>query len=489
VAVKSRLIETITGARRPTVLVVGDVMRDLHWTGKVDRISPEAPVPVFVSTGQNHMLGGAANVAANLQALGCKVYLLSVIGDDESGRALRELLRKNGIDDSLLLEDPSRPTTEKTRLLASQQQLLRIDHESRAPLAVSLVSSAVEQAESLLKEVDGVLCSDYDKGFCTPELLDMLFTAARNAQRPIFVDPKVRDFSRYRGATILTPNLLEVERAVGSLVDTPEALARAADSLLQQTQARALLVTQGKDGMTLFHPPEASVHIPARARDVFDITGAGDTAIAAFSMAVLSGLSLVEAAQLSNAAAGIVIGKVGAATVSPEELQTVLEEEDSSWRHKVLQRHELVRTLQWRRQKGERIGFTNGCFDLLHVGHIRYLQQARASADCLVVAINDDRSVRLLKGEKRPLIPQHERARILAALTYVDYVTLFSEPTPLALIELLQPDVLIKGGDYTLDTVVGRDVVNAYGGEVHLVPDIDGMSTTAIIESIIKRYS
>jgi D-beta-D-heptose 7-phosphate kinase/D-beta-D-heptose 1-phosphate adenosyltransferase len=311
---------------------------------------------------------------------------------------------------------------------------------------------------------------------------------ARTAGRPIFVDPKEQDFSRYRGATVLTPNLEEVERASGLTVSDELALASAAARLLQQSQAQALLVTRGKDGMTLFQPPQTPVHIPARAREVFDVTGAGDTVIATFSMAILCGLPWVNAAHLANAAAGIVVGKLGTATVLPEELRAALRVGDIFRERKVLQRGELAVALQYRRQQGEHIVFTNGCFDLLHVGHMQYLQQARAMGECLVVALNDDMSVRLLKGDKRPLLPQDERARLLAALSCVDYVTIFSETTPLALIEFLRPHILVKGGDYTLDTVIGRKEVETYGGEVRIVPYVSGVSTTGIIDSVIQRY-
>jgi D-beta-D-heptose 7-phosphate kinase/D-beta-D-heptose 1-phosphate adenosyltransferase len=475
--------------RRPTVLVVGDIMCDTYLWGKVSRISPEAPVPIFASTERRQVLGGAANVAANLRALGCDVRLLGVIGADATGRCIREQLYEQGIADTWLVQDVTRPTTEKTRLIASQQQLLRLDYESQNPLALSLVSQALRSAEPLMRDIDGVVCSDYQKGVCTHALLEPLFTMARTAGHPIFVDPKAQDFSHYRGATVLKPNLQEVERASGMMVSDELVLTAAAEKLLQQSQAQALLVTRGKDGMTLFQPPQASVHIPTRAREVFDVTGAGDTVIATFSMAVLCGLSFVDAAHLANVAAGIVVGKLGTATILPEELRAALHAGDTFGERKVLQRGELAVALQYRRQRGERIVFTNGCFDLLHVGHIQYLQQARAMGECLVVALNDDASVRLLKGDKRPLLPQDERARLLAALACVDYVTLFGEATPLTLIELLRPDILVKGGDYTLDTVVGRKEVEAYGGEVRLVPYVPGVSTTGIIDSVMARYS
>jgi D-beta-D-heptose 7-phosphate kinase/D-beta-D-heptose 1-phosphate adenosyltransferase len=473
----------------PTILVVGDVMCDVYVWGTIERISPEAPVPVFACQERQYVLGGAANVAANLHALGCQVRLLGVIGADAAGQHVRELLRQRGLDDTWLLEDPHRPTTEKTRLMAQQQQVLRLDQESQAPLAPDLAERVVDAGKALLAEVDGVVCSDYAKGVCTASVLAPLFAAARAAGRPIIVDPKVRDFALYCKATVLTPNVAEVERASGITVDHPAALAQAVQTLLQRSQTDAMLVTRGKDGMSLFHPPHDPVHIAARARDVYDITGAGDTVIATFAMALLSGCSLVEAAQVANVAAGIVVGKLGTAVVLPEELRAAWQAELVQGTQKILPPERLAMVLQAHRQRHERIVFTNGCFDLLHVGHIHYLQHARALGERLIVGLNDDASVRRLKGEGRPVIPQDERARILAALTCVDYVTIFSESTPLALIQLLRPDILVKGGDYTPETVVGRDEVEAYGGMVHIAPYIPGVSTTALVDTIVQRHS
>ena len=470
------------------VLVIGDVMCDTYLSGHVSRISPEAPVPVFESTEKRHVLGGAANVAANLRALGCEVRLAGAVGDDVTGRYVREQVRAQGIADDLLVQDGSRPTTEKTRLIARHQQLVRLDQESRMPLPAGLIAQILAGAESILAEVDGLICSDYNKGVCTPDLLVPLFAKAKAANLPIFVDPKARDFVQYRGATVLTPNLAEVRHATGDPLADEISLATAAESLLRQSEAQALLVTRGEAGMSLFHPPQAPQHLPAHARDVYDVTGAGDTVIAAFAAAGIGGLSYAEAARLANVAAGIVVGKAGTAVVHREELEAHIRARSVPPQSKLRTCDELSRALQQHRQRGERIVFTNGCFDLLHGGHIHYLQQARALGDCLVVALNDDASVRLLKGDARPLRPQDERARMLVALACVDYVVLFGEATPLALIKSLKPDVLVKGGDYTLETVVGREEVEASGGSVHLVPYVEGVSTTELIDELLQRY-
>jgi D-beta-D-heptose 7-phosphate kinase/D-beta-D-heptose 1-phosphate adenosyltransferase len=306
-------------------------MCDVYLWGKVNRISPEAPVPIFEGAQRRQALGGAGNVAANLRALGCEVYLLGVVGADAAGRCVRDLLEQHGISDSWLLEDAQRPTTEKTRLIAHQQQVLRLDQESRIPLSSVLVERALLQIRNLIPNVHGVICSDYFKGVCTAALLRPLFAGAIAAGLPVIVDPKVRDFSLYKGATVLTPNLAEVELATDSTLETSGSLEEAAVVLLEKTQARALLVTRGKDGMSLFHPPEAPVHIPSRTREVFDSTGAGDTVVAAFTMALLCGFSLPQATYLANAAAGIVVGKIGTAVVTPEELNAFLTADDS-WR-------------------------------------------------------------------------------------------------------------------------------------------------------------
>ncbi len=474
--------------RRPKVLVFGDILCDVYLYGTVHRISQEAPVPIFECAERRPVLGGAANVAANLQAFGCEVYLLGVVGIDAAAQEIRTLLEKQGMAATWLVEDPLRPTTEKTRLVA-QQQMLRLDREVRQPLDAGIWDTVVEHACALLPDVDGVICSDYHKGVCVPEVLQPIFARARDLGRPVAVDPKARDFANYRGATVLTPNRPEAERASGRVLNDEAEVEAAGRWLCEESQAEAVLITRGPEGMSLISPtPKKPLHIPPNAREVFDVTGAGDTVIATFTMAMLSGLDFADAAMLANTAAGVVVGKMGTAVVTPAELRAACALEVAPELRKVLTRDELVRAVRQHRQAGERIVFTNGCFDLLHVGHMRYLQQARALGDRLVLGLNDDASVRRLKGDKRPLITHTERASVLAALACVDYVTIFSEDTPLELIECVRPDVLVKGGDYTPETVVGRDEVEAYGGEVALVPFVEGVSTTDIIDSVLQRY-
>jgi D-beta-D-heptose 7-phosphate kinase/D-beta-D-heptose 1-phosphate adenosyltransferase len=343
--------------RPPTIMVVGDVMCDNYILGKINRISPEAPVPVFESTEQFRRLGGAGNVAANLRALGCAVRIIGVVGADGGGRRVRLLLHEHDIPDTWLIEDAARPTTEKTRLVAQQQHVLRLDQETRTPIGAPLTSQVLAHAAALIKEVDCVVCSDYQKGVCSPDVLGPLFALARAAGRPSIVDPKKHDFAHYRGATVLTPNLAEVEQASRLATDDQGALEHAAEILLHQANAQALLVTRGKDGMSLFSPPDAPLHIASEARDVFDVTGAGDTVIATFSVAMMCGLSLAEAARLANVAAGIVVGKVGTAVVSLDELRKTLGVTKVP-HSKQLPQHERAHALYHKRSK--RMALNNG---------------------------------------------------------------------------------------------------------------------------------
>jgi len=477
-----------TKAQGIRALVIGDLMLDEYLWGKTDRISPEAPVQVVDVTREELRLGGAGNVVNNLAALGCRVTVCSVVGGDENGTILQHVFSGKGVDVSGVFEDPARTTSKKTRVVAVNQQIVRIDRESRDNISGEFEERILGFLADRGNEFQVILVSDYAKGVLTPRLLEGITTAARRLGIPVVVDPKGSDYCRYRGATIITPNRKEAEQASGVAIRDDDGLGRAASVLLEQGQFAALLITRSEQGMSLFQRDHGTVHIPTVARDVFDVTGAGDTVLAVLGLALACGLGFAEAARLANVAAGIAVGKVGTATVSPAEIIAEISHTHRDSDTKIKNIDVLAGIIAAERQQGKNVVFTNGCFDLLHVGHVKYLQKARTFGDLLVLGLNSDASVRRLKGEKRPLIGEAERAHILAALDCVDYVVVFDEDTPLRLIEALRPAVLVKGGDYTPEGVVGKDVVEAYGGRVELVEFVDGRSTTNIIDKILKSY-
>ncbi|MFC7333998.1 D-glycero-beta-D-manno-heptose-7-phosphate kinase [Rhodocista pekingensis] len=476
------LIDALPGAR---VLVVGDVMLDLFTHGSVERISPEAPIPVLRVERETAMLGGAGNVACNLAALGAQVRLLSVVGEDAAGAQVRALAaeRLGGADG--LLSDPGRCTTRKTRFLAGSQQLLRADSETAAPLAPALADTLVACAVAALDSAAVLVLSDYGKGVLTADVTARLLEAARVAGRPVLVDPKGSDFARYRGAAAVTPNRKELAQASGLPVDTDAEVEHACARLIAAAGIGAVVATRSEEGMSVVRAgaqgPQAT-HLKAEAREVFDVSGAGDTVVATLAAALATGADLTDAARLANLAAGIVVGKVGTAVVRPDELRAALHRQDwEAGEAKCLGLDAAQeRVARWRR-KGWTVGFTNGCFDLLHPGHVSLLAQARAACDRLVVGLNSDASVRRLKGETRPVQGETARATVLASLADVDLVVIFEEDTPLRLIEALRPDVLVKGADYTVETVVGAGLVQSYGGRVLLADLVEGQSTTRMV--------
>jgi D-beta-D-heptose 7-phosphate kinase/D-beta-D-heptose 1-phosphate adenosyltransferase len=485
---------------RDPILVVGDIICDHYVHGDVERISPEAPVQVLRWKSEVNCPGGAANVALNLAALGCRPALVGVVGRDAAGEWLIGALRATGVDTRGVIQAADRPTTTKTRIVARGQHLLRIDQETSQEVSPRDERRLVASIERAASRVSGVVCSDYGKGVLTRSVLAAVLgrSGRRGKDRIVLVDPKGRDFSRYRGADLLTPNEKELADAVPldetSRDDGEAALKRRAEVLVRRLGLKALLVTRGADGMDLFEGGQATrgglrrSHIPVSQRhEVYDVTGAGDTVAAVMAMAASAGMSLLDGARLANSAAGIVVASVGTAVTDRETLASVINGEASQARSKVVSQSALVSRLADRRAHGARIVFTNGCFDLLHVGHLHLLQRARALGDVLVVAINDDASTARLKGPGRPLIPGAQRAEMLAALRFVDYVTLFSEPTPIHVIRAVHPDVLVKGGDYTLDQIVGRDVVERYGGRVVVIPLVPGLSTSRLVETIRER--
>jgi D-beta-D-heptose 7-phosphate kinase/D-beta-D-heptose 1-phosphate adenosyltransferase len=477
-------IEQRWGAKR--LIVVGDVMLDKYIWGEVGRISPEAPVPVVRTTHESAQPGGAANVAMNLARLGTRTQLVGFVGADESGRLLADTLRANGIEPELIVSD-SFPTITKQRILGGRQQMLRLDTERLGLHSHTEYERLVGTVLALLHGCDAIVLSDYAKGALTPEVCQLVISAARRSGIPVLVDPKCADFARYRGATTICPNINELAVATNQQVHDLNSMLDAAEAMVIQLDLEFLIATLGEKGIALVRPGNRFMAM-AVARQVFDVSGAGDTVIAVLALCLASGLGLETAANLANIAAGIVVGKAGTVPVERHELLMALAPEVAQHAEcKITTRQELaVRVAQWRRNH-ERVVFTNGCFDLIHIGHITLLEQARRFGDRLIVAINSDASASALKGDGRPIVGQNERARVLAALAAVDAVVIFGEPTPQELIVAARPDVIVKGGDYSVDTVVGAEEVQSWGGQVKLVPLVDGFSTTRLLaKSMVK---
>lgn len=489
------LIDTIKRGFLPTAgsnawaLVIGDLMLDRYLWGKVERVSPEAPVPVVLLEKESCNPGGAANVAANLASLGLPCRLLGCIGDDEAGKQIIKSLAQNRIGADSIVHLPNRPTITKTRIVGGHQQMLRVDCESGTPLdtdELQLLEIAVRQAIASAPAI--IVLSDYDKGVLHPALCQTVIQLAREADIPVLVDPKGRDYTKYRGATALTPNRRETSEACGNITDT-DALLDAAEQLRRDLALDFLAVTRSEEGISLLEEQQR-LHIPAMAKQVFDVSGAGDTVIATLAAGMVAGLNHYDALHLANLAAGIVVGKVGTVPVNREELLAELANEDMREQGDKICNlpHLLERIVGWRAM-GQRIVFTNGCFDLLHAGHVTYLEAARKQGDKLILGLNSDRSVSALKGPSRPVIHEQDRARVMAALEAVDAVILFDEDTPLQLICAIKPDILAKGDDYTEDQVVGGLEVKSWGGKVALVPIVPGRSTSSTIDKLSRLAS
>jgi D-beta-D-heptose 7-phosphate kinase/D-beta-D-heptose 1-phosphate adenosyltransferase len=473
-----QLIEQNWAARR--LLVVGDVMLDKYIWGEVGRISPEAPVPVVRATHQSQQPGGAANVAMNIAKLGAQVEIIGFTGGDDDEQLLTAGLLANRIATGFVVSEGF-PTITKQRILGGRQQMLRLDNERLGPRAQADYDRLTAYVLAHLPGCHAVVLSDYAKGALTPEVCQAVIQAARRLDIPVLVDPKSADLARYRGATTVCPNLSELSAAVHHDTRDLKALLEEAESLVAQLDLEFLIATLGEKGIALLRPGNRFV-APAIARQVFDVSGAGDTVIAVLALCLASGLKPETAVGLANIAAGIVVGKVGTVPVEKHELlaalapQIALHAED-----KVVSREELVQRVALWKANGERVVFTNGCFDLLHIGHITLLEQARGFGERLIVAINSDASVNRLKGPSRPIVGELERARVLAALAAVDSVVVFGEATPLELIVATRPDVLVKGGDYSADSIVGAREVESWGGQVKIVPIVEGFSTTQLL--------
>lgn len=469
------------GWRSRRLLVVGDLMLDKYVWGEVSRISPEAPVPVVLSNHQTHQPGGAANVAMNLAKLGAEALVVGYTGADEDEKLLLDGVSCNGITPHFVRCDGF-PTITKLRIIGGKQQMLRLDQERLAPRSDEDQQRLIDIALKQLPSCHAVILSDYAKGVLTPKVCHSIIRAARDCGIPVLVDPKSTDFSRYAGATTISPNLNELGRAAGLETRNLDALLDAAQSMVSRFNLEFLTATLSEKGIALIRSDQ-TILVAAQARQVFDVSGAGDTVIAVLALSLASGLAPEIGVRLANIAAGVVVEKVGTVPIEKHELLAALTPEVAlQAQSKVVGLEELATRVALWKQHGERVVFTNGCFDLLHVGHISVIEQARQLGDRLVVAINSDRSVSSLKGPDRPIVDESARARVLAALGSVDAVTVFDDPTPLQLILAVRPDVIVKGGDYNPDTVVGAREVQSWGGEVRIVPTVEGFSTTRLIQ-------
>ena len=471
------------------IVVAGEVILDRYVWGDVERVSPEAPIPVLRATRREEKPGNAGFVMANLRALGALPVALSVVGNDRNGRMLQQIFRDLAIDTRALLIDPDRPTTVKERLLGSvqsahraTQQLLRVDEEDARPLAPVRERRFKAGITSALKSADALLISDIDKGLLTAAVLRALIDTAKRRAIPVIVDPRLSDdYGIYRGATVLTPNRYETERATGLKLTDRDAWRAAAEKLIKELDLQACLITLDRDGMYLAERGGRGTYIPTAPREVYDVTGAGDIVLAFFGFLTAAGMGFAAAAEIANLAAGIEVGRLGTEIISREDLARALQPAHARYEAKIVSELELKNALDRERRAGHKIVFTNGCFDLLHAGHLQILGFSRAHGDVLVVGLNSDRSVRAIKGPDRPIYGAADRARLLAALEMVSYVVVFDDPRAEQIIRRVRPDVLIKGEDWRGKTVDGQSFVEAYGGRVVLAPLLEGHSTTATV--------
>jgi D-beta-D-heptose 7-phosphate kinase/D-beta-D-heptose 1-phosphate adenosyltransferase len=468
-----------------TVLCVGDLMLDEFVYGEVSRISPEAPAPEIAVQRSETNIGGAGNVARNIASLGARCIFVGLIGEDEEGAKLKAALSKEILIESILVCDPKRPTTKKVRFVSEHfsTHMLRADWELAVPAADDVERKLIDSILPLVSRADIVLLSDYAKGVLTPRVIRSVIDTARKLGRSVIVDPKNVNFAMYRGATLLTPNRKEFEEATRSRVDTPSSIAEAARDAMQLADCEAMLVTQSEQGMTLVPRNGEAVHVPAHPVKVRDVSGAGDTVVAALAATLAAGADWETALRMANAAAAVAVGKKGTAIVSPAELRRkILPPASLAAEEKIIPSGISLDPFlsDWRKQ-GLRIGFTNGCFDILHPGHVKVLTAARGACDRLIVGLNSDASVKRLKGSGRPVQDEGARAEVLAALEAVDLVAIFEEDTPIKLIGEIRPSVLVKGGDYTREQVVGYEIVEASGGQILLVDVLPGFSTTSLV--------
>lgn len=470
----------------PKILVIGDLMVDHYIWGNSSRISPEAPVPVVDVKEENNRLGGACNVANNLISLNAEVSLCGVIGRDSMGDWMINELNKQGIDIQYIFQDPTRPTTQKTRILISSQQALRVDKESRESISIALEAEILETLQNCITKYDAIILSDYDKGLLTPSLTRALITYARESNKPILCDPKGKDYSKYTHATLLTPNKKEAMDATGINIKDDQSLESALKKMQKDYSLQIALITLSEDGIGVLD--STHMHkIPTIAKEVYDVTGAGDSVIAALAYKLAQGSNIIEACEFANGAAAVVVGKVGSATATHEEINAFLNQNQiNKYKNTNIlqstQKDEILSLIANLRSENKRIIFSNGCFDILHLGHIQYLQKAKKLGDVLIIGLNSDSSVAKLKGETRPINNEQDRAKILLALACIDYVIIFEDETPKDLISLIKPDILVKGADYKGKEIAGAE----FAKEVRLIDFLEGRSSTNIIQKIHK---
>jgi len=488
-AISEKLLKTVTHLGSPRVLVAGDFMLDIYTYGDALRISPEAPVPVLKVTGATHSCGGAGAVVTDITALGGSAVCLGTVGDDHNSRILLNLLEEANADTSGLVTIPDRPTITKQRLIGlaqhrHQQQLFRMDHEDTGPLEQQYCEKILETYTRQLKKADIVCLQDYNKGLLSLEMCREMISLAGEADTPVFVDPAAdRDYSKYSNATIITPNRQEASGAVGISITDQESASRAASKLLTELKLQAVVITLDKEGAYL-KTAETDRIFPTKVRNVYDVTGAGDMVLATLAVTLAAGCDYETAVQLANITGGLEVEKFGVATVTIEEIINEIISRNRGKNGKVRKLDALLREVQWHRRQKETIVFTNGCFDVLHRGHIEFLEFCKAQGDYLVVGLNSDSSVKRIKGQSRPINNQFDRAAILAAMETVDYITVFDQADPLELITKIKPDVLVKGQDWEDKGVVGREFVESYHGKVVLAPMVEGKSSTSTIEKI-----
>ncbi|HUU17823.1 MAG TPA: bifunctional heptose 7-phosphate kinase/heptose 1-phosphate adenyltransferase [Sedimentisphaerales bacterium] len=486
------LLKTVTNLGSPKVLVVGDFMLDVYIYGDAMRISPEAPVPVLKVTKREYRCGGAGSVAADIAALGARPLCLGVIGDDQNSEILKQKLTEIGADISGLHKVSNRPTISKQRLIGlaqhiHRQQLIRMDYEPTEPLADEVNEAILQTYKDKLESADIVCLQDYDKGLLSPAVCQEMIQLAREADKKVIVDPSLTsDYSKYLGATVITPNRKETSAAVGYEITNAETASKAAEELAGKFKLDAVVITLDKEGAYL-RTEDISQIIPTRGRSVYDVTGAGDMVLATLAITLAAGCDYETAVQLSNITGGIEVEKFGTATVTIEEIVNEIVNQKRGASGKVRSIDLLLDELTWHRKGKKTIVFTNGCFDVIHKGHIEYLKFCKSQGDVVVVGLNSDSSVKIIKGPARPINNQHDRAIVLAALEMVDYITLFDEPDPLNLIKKVKPDVLVKGEDWAEKGVVGREFVESLGSKVVLAPLVEGKSSTVIIEKMKAR--